>query len=115
MAWRVMGSRVARSVAVAGPCAASAASSARRLGSASAVKTCSATASTSGGIEVRDQLAELSAPAVDVAAERRAVRVGGQLGEAGLDDRQAGARAGGFERDLDVGAAEVVLGQAVDA
>ena len=45
----VIGRRPARSVAVAGPPAASAARMARRVGSASAVKTCSATASGSGG------------------------------------------------------------------
>jgi hypothetical protein len=52
-----LGQRPARSVAVAGPPAASAARMARRVGSARALNTCSAIASMSGGIEVVDQLA----------------------------------------------------------
>ena len=46
----VIGSRAARSVAVAGPLLASAARMARRVGSASALNTCSATASMSMGV-----------------------------------------------------------------
>ena len=74
IACRVIGSRAARSVAVAGPPAASAARMARRLGSASATKTCSAIASISGGIEVFDQFAQLARPALGVAVERLACR-----------------------------------------
>jgi hypothetical protein len=37
-----------------------------------------------------------------------------QLGEADLDHRQPGARAGRLERELDVGAARIVVGQPVD-
>src|SRR5689334_5711472 len=122
MAWRVMGRRAARSVAVAGPPEASAARRARRLGSARATKTCSATASssggmrgaTSGGVEVGDQLAQLARPALGVALERLVVRVVGQLGEPGLDDSQPRARGRRLKRELDVGAARVVVGQPVD-
>src|SRR4051794_41480853 len=109
MAWRVIGSRAARSVAVAGPPAASAARTARRLGSARATKTCSATASVSAGpgvgsagIEVLDQLVEFALPAGGVAAEGLLVDVVGQLGEAGLHHRQPGARAHRFEGELHV-------------
>src|SRR5512134_1301734 len=100
-----MGRRAARSVAVAGPPAASAARIARRLGSARAVKTSSATASMSGrdGIEVLDQLAELTGPALGVAVEGLAVGVLGQLREARFDDGQPGAGAGRREGELDVG------------
>src|SRR6185312_9927140 len=97
MACRVIGSRSARSVAVAGPPEANAARMVRRVGSARATKTCSATASTSasgrsgsgrsGGIEVADQLAQLLGPALGVAVERLAVGVVRQLREPGLDDR----------------------------
>src|SRR5215472_9284000 len=59
----VMGRRVARSVAVAGPPAARLARTARRLGSARAAKTRSATDSMSSGIEVFGQLAQLARPA----------------------------------------------------
>src|SRR5712691_4734191 len=99
-----MGRRVARSVAVAGPLAAIAARIPRRLGSASAVKTSSATASISGriGIEI---LAQLTGPAVGVAVEGRAVAVLRQLREARFDDRQPAAAAGRRQRELDVGAA----------
>src|SRR5215472_13101004 len=69
-ACRVTGSRIARSVAVAGPAAASAAKMARRVGSASAANTCSATASASGGIEVGGQLAQLLRPPPGVAVIR---------------------------------------------
>src|SRR3954469_634692 len=125
MACRVIGSRAARSVAVAGPAEASAARMARRLGSARATKTCSAIASRSrsasrseaawsGGIEVGDQLAELAAPALDVAVERLLVRVVRQLREARLDHREPGAGAGRLQGELHVRPARVVLGQAVD-
>src|SRR5262249_61761638 len=93
---------------------ASAARMPRRLGSARAMKTCSAIASMSGGIEVFDQLAQLARPTLGVAAVRLEVGVLRQLGEAGFDDGQPGARAGRFERELDVGAARVVIGQAVN-
>src|SRR6185437_3375847 len=87
----------------------------RRLGSARAVKTCSAIASMSGGgIEVFDQLAELVGPAVDVSTEGLLVLALGQLGEAGLDNGEPSAAADRFERELDVGAAWVLVGQAVD-
>src|SRR5215831_10918160 len=92
IACRVIGRRPARSVAVAGPPEASAARMARRLGSARAVKTCSAIASTSGGIEVADQVAELLRPALGVAVVRLAVDVLGQLGETALDHLEPGAR-----------------------
>ena len=84
MAWRVIGRRAARSVAVAGPLAASAARIARRVGSARAVKTSSATASMSGrvGIEVLDQLTQLTGPAVGVGVEGLAIGVVRQLREA---------------------------------
>ena len=42
---------------------------ARRLGSASAAKTCSAIASMSGGIEVADQVTQLARPALGVTVE----------------------------------------------
>ena len=88
---------------------------ARRVGSARAMKTCSATASMSGGIEVVDQLAQLARPALGVAVERLAVGVLGQLREAALDHGQPRARADRLERELDVGAARIVVGQPVDA
>src|SRR5690349_10069123 len=107
MAWRVIGSRAARSVAVAGPPAASAARTARRLGSARATKTCSATASVSagrgvgsGGIEVLDQLVELALPAGGVAAEGLLVRVLRQLREPALHHRQPGAGGHRLEGEL---------------
>src|SRR5215470_10564851 len=105
IACRVIGRRWARSVAVAGPSAASVAKMARRVGSAKATNTCSATASASGGIEIGGQLAELLGPAVGVAVVRLAVGILGQLGEPGLDHRQPRAAAHGFERELDVGPA----------
>src|SRR5215469_17036906 len=107
MPCRVIGSCPARSVAVAGPPAASAARMARRLGSARATKTCSATASMSGGIEVVDQFAQLARPALGVAVVRLAVDVLGQLGETTLDHRQPCARAGRLECELDVGPARI--------
>src|SRR5215470_9144757 len=114
IACRVIGSRSARSVAVAGPPDASAARMPRRLGSARAMKTCSAIASMSGGIEVVDQLAQLARPTLGVAVEGLAVGVFRQLGEAGLDHGEPGARADRFERELDVGTTRVLVGQAVD-
>src|SRR5262252_2136381 len=105
MAWRVMGSRAARSVPVAGPRAASSARMARRVGSARAAKTCSAAVSGSGraagpgsgagsrGIEVGGQLAEFLGPAFGVAAERLGVHVVGELGEPGFGDGEPGALA----------------------
>src|SRR5690348_2360453 len=103
MACRVIGRRAARSVAVAGPPEASAARMERRLGSARAVKTCSAMASASGGIEVGGQLAQLARPALSVAVERLTVNVLWQLGEAALGHGQPRPRSGGLERELDVG------------
>src|SRR5436305_1735081 len=97
-----------RSVAVAGPPAASAARMERRLGSARAAKTCSAIASASGGIEVGGQFAQLAHPALAVAVVRLAVGILRQLGEAALDDGQPGARAIRLEGELDIGAARVV-------
>src|SRR3954451_6548372 len=99
MACRVIGRRSARSVAVAGPPEASAARMLRRVGSARAMKTCSAMASTSGDIEVGDQLAEFLPPALAVAVERRAVGVVRQLSEAALDHGQPRAGPGRFERE----------------
>src|SRR3954454_5659418 len=109
-----MGSRSARAVAVAGPPAASAARMPRRLGSARAVKTCSAIDSMSGGIEVFDQLVQLVAPALGVALERLAVRVLRQLAESALHHREPGTVADLFQRELHVRAARVAVGQAVD-
>src|SRR6187402_2435490 len=108
MACRVIGSRSARSVAVAGPPAASAARIPRRLGSASAAKTSWATASGSGrsiaggpAVEVGAELTQLVRPAVGVAAEGRLVLVFAELAEPGLDHGQRGAGAVGHERELD--------------
>ena len=92
IACRVIGSRPASSVTVAGPPDASAARMARRVGSARALKTCSAIASMSGGIEVVDQLAQFLGPAVGVSVVRLPVRVLRQLGEPGLDDRRDGEK-----------------------
>src|SRR5205823_11259876 len=110
IACRVIGRRSARSVAVAGPRAASAAKMARRVGSARAVKTCSAIASLSVGIEVADQFAQLARPALGVAVVGLAVGVLGQLGEPALHHPQPGARPGRLEGELDIGAARIVLG-----
>src|SRR5438034_8138531 len=112
-----MGSRVARSVAVAGPLDASAARIPRRLGSARAAKTSSATASMSGrvGIEILDQLAQLVGPAVGVGFEGFAVAVLRELREARFDDGQPGATAGGRQGEFDVGVARIVVRQAIDA
>src|SRR5690242_15085259 len=95
---------------------------ARRLGSASAVKTCSATASISGwrsrrrsgGIEVAGQLAQLARPAIHMAVVDLAVGVLGQLREPGLDHREPRAGTGRLERELDVGTARVVVGKLFD-
>src|SRR5712691_565751 len=114
IACRVIGRRPARSVAVAGPPDASSARMARRLGSARATKTCSAIASMSGGIEVVDQLAQLARPTLSVAVVRLAVGVFRQLSEAGFDHGQPRARTDRLERELDIGAARIVIGQAVD-
>src|SRR5215468_12715251 len=104
----------ARSVAVAGPVAASAARMARLLGSARAAKTCSATASMSGGIEVVGQFAQFARPAPGIAVVGLAVNVIGQLGEPAFDNGQPGAPAGRFERELDVGPTRILLGQPID-
>src|SRR5262249_61683058 len=114
IACRVIGSRAARSVAGAGPPEASDARMARLLGSASATNTGSAIAPISGGIEVAGQLGQLARPALGVAVERLVEGLVRQLGEAALDDREPGAPAVRFERELDVGAARVVVGKPVD-
>src|SRR4051812_3860788 len=114
MACRVIGRRTARSGAVAGPPEASAARMGRRLGAARAVKTCSAIASASGGIEVGGQFAQLAHPALAVGVECLAVGVLRQLGEPALGYGQPRARADGLERELDVGTALIVLRQPVD-
>src|SRR5437016_2822532 len=111
IAWRVIGRLAARSVTVAGPSVARAARMARRVGSARATKTCSATASMSGSIEMLHQLGQLTRPAVAVRFVRLAPDVDGQLGEAGLRDAKQCAVAGGLQGELDVGAARVVRGQ----
>src|SRR6185437_6028219 len=86
-----------------------------RVGSARAAKTSCATASWSRpGIEVVNELAQFPLPALGVAAVGNCVRVAGQLREAGLDHRQPGARGVRLQRELDVGAARVVLRQAED-
>src|SRR4051794_5432004 len=111
MAWRVIGSRAARSVAVDGPSVASAARMVRRVGSARATKTCSATASMSGAIEMLRQLGQLSRPAFAMRVVGLASRVDGKLREAGLDDAQKRAVAVGLQGELNVGAAGVALWQ----
>src|ERR1700757_3870485 len=111
IAWRVIGRLAARSVTVAGPSVARAARMARRVGSARATKTCSATASMSGAIEMARQLSQLTRPAVAMRLIRLAPDAGGQLGEAGLRDAKQRAGASGFQGELDVGAARVVVGQ----
>src|SRR5215469_17075379 len=110
-----MGRRAARSVAVAGPAWASVARMARRVGSARAVKTCSATASVSGGIEVGGQLTQLLRPALGVPVVGLVVGVLRQLREPGLGHRQPGARVGRLEGELYVGTSRVTLRQPVDA
>src|SRR5258705_1864248 len=97
MAWRVIGRRAARSVAVDGPSAAREARMARRVGSARAIKTCSATASMSGAIDVLRQLGQLSRPAFAVGVVGLAPRVDGKLREPGLDDAQQSAVAVGLQ------------------
>src|SRR5689334_16870773 len=97
MAWRVISSRAARSVAVAGPSVARAARMRRRVGSARATKTCSAMSSMSSAMEVLRELGELSGPAVAVGVVGVAAALDGKLGEAGLDHAQHGAVAVGFE------------------
>src|SRR5262252_3743626 len=114
MACRLMGRRMARSVAVAGPPDASAARMVRRVGSARAMKTCSAIASTSGGIEVFDELAQLAHPTLGVAAVRLLISLVVQLAESAFDDGEPGARPDRFEGELDIRAARVVIGQPVD-
>src|SRR6476646_179344 len=111
MACRLMGSRMARSVAVAGPPDASAARMARRVGSARARKTCSAIVSMSGGIEVVDQLSQLANPALGVSVNLLPVGVLPQFGETGRDHREPRPRAGRLERELDIGPAWIVLGE----
>src|SRR6201996_4176814 len=114
IAWRVIGSWPARSVAVAGPPEASAARMARRLGSPKATKTCSAIASTSGCIEVVDEFAKLARPPLGVTVVGRAVGTLGKLREAGLDHGQPRAGPGRLQRELHVGAARILLRQAED-
>src|SRR5215467_9627052 len=111
IACRVIGRASARSVAVAGPSAASAARMARRVGSASAANTCSAIASMSADIEVGGQLAKLLRPALGVSVVGLAEDLAGQLREPALGHGQPGALPGRLEGELDVGAARVVLGQ----
>src|SRR5262245_27436102 len=116
MACRVIGKRVARSVAVAGPPAASAARMPRRLGSARAVKTSCATASRSElAIEVGDQLAQLVRPTVGVAGEGLLVTLVRQLRESAFHHGERSAGAGRLQRELDVRAPRVALGEAVEA
>ena len=110
MPCRVIDSRPDRSVAVLGPCSASEARIARRLVSASAAKTLADTASGSGRIEVRHELAELRAPALGVALVGRLQPLVRQLGEAALGDREPGARRGRLERELDVRPSRVAPG-----
>src|SRR6266511_5930642 len=116
MACRVIGSWAARSVAVAGPRAASSARIPRRLGSAKAAKTSCATASRSGlFIEVCDQLTQLVRPALGVARVGHLVVPGiRQLREPAFDHGQRGAVAGGLQRELHVGASRIAFGKAVD-
>src|SRR5260370_40442116 len=85
IACRVIGRLAARSVAVAGPRDASAARMLRRLGSASAAKTSSATAPGSrAGTEGFDRLNQFALPPLDVAAVRPGRKVVGPLREAGF-------------------------------
>src|SRR4029079_3130071 len=107
-AWGAIGRCVARSVAVAGPSVARAARIVRRVGAASATKTCSATASRASGIQVVRQLGQLPRPALAVGVVRVAPRVDRQLGEAGLDDAQPRPVAVGLQGELHRGAAGVV-------
>src|SRR5205085_2693417 len=84
---------------------------ARRVGSASATKTCSATDSMSGAIEVVRQFGQLPRPTLAVRLVGVAASVERQLGEACLDDPQHGAGLFGLESELDVRATWVVVGQ----
>jgi hypothetical protein len=92
---------------------------ARRVGSAKAMKTRSATASMSAGIEDvsrrrgSGQFTQLARPPLGVAVERLAVKVLWQLGKTGLDHPQQRAVTGRFERELDIGTARIVLRQFV--
>src|SRR5512138_3908992 len=116
MAWRVIGSRAARSVAVAGPPTASAARIPRRLGSASAVNTSAATASLgSGSLEVGNQLSEFVVPAFVVATEGLGVLLAVRLSETTLYHGQPCSGVRRFEGELDVRAARVAGGQPVQA
>src|ERR1039458_3885683 len=103
IACRVIGRLAARSVAVAGPRDASTARTLRRLGSASAANTSSATASGSrAGIEGFDELTQLALPPLDVAAVRAGVKVAGQLREAGFDHGEAGPSGHRLKGELDI-------------
>src|SRR5947209_3434873 len=116
IACRVIGRLAARSVAVAGPRDASAARMLRRVGSASAAKTASATSSGSpAGIEVFDKLIKLALPPFDVAAVRAGVKVVGQLCEAGFDHGEPGPFGHRLKGELDIGTARIVGRQAADA
>src|SRR5664279_5705496 len=110
MPCRVIDNRPDRSVAVLGPCSASEARIARRLGSASAAKTPADTSSGSGRIEVGHQLIELRAPALDVALVARLQPLLRELGEAALGDGEPGAGRGRLEGELDAGLPRVALG-----
>src|ERR1700712_5329183 len=124
-AWREIGTRLASSVAVEGPCLERSARIARRVGSASAAKTASATASgrstspgaSSGGmcgVEVRGELAQLAVPALGVAAVGGRVLGRPELREAGLHDVQPGPGGHRLEGELDEGAARGVVAEPVD-
>src|SRR5579871_5705509 len=108
IACRVIGSRAARSVAVDGPSVARAARMARRVGSASATKTCSAMASRSGPIDVLRELCQLPGPALTVRVVGLAPSVDGKLGEARLDDSKQRPVPVGLQGELDVRASRVV-------
>src|SRR5512139_1936779 len=114
MPCRVIDNRPARSVAVLGPCSASEARIARRLGSASAAKTPAETSSGSGGIEVLRELVELRAPALDVPLVARLQPLVRQLSEAALGDRESSAGRSRLEDELDVGLPRVALGSTGD-
>ena len=107
---------------MAGPLAASAARMARRGGAARGVETCSAGASVAGsgggpvcgGVGGGGRVDHPPRPPLAGVGRRLAVNVLRQLGETGLDHPQPRARAGRFERELDIGAPRIVLGQPVD-
>src|SRR5689334_170592 len=86
----------------------------RRLGSATASMSGGRSCRRSGGIEVAGQLAQLARPAVHMAVIDLAVSGLGQLREPGLDHREPRAGTGRLERELDVGAARVVVGKLLD-